>query len=295
MDNEKYNVIRNKKGFVVALDQSGGSSPKTLMAYGVSESQFPTEEKMFDLINQMRIRIIKSPNFSGEYIIGTILFEKTMEIKINDEYVADYLWKNKDIVSFLKIDKGLIEIENGVQLMKEITDLDGVLDKALKRGMFGTKMRSVIREDNEEGIKKLVEQQFKLAKKIIEKDLVPIVEPEVDINAANKERCEELLKIEINRQLQGFIGEIILKLTVPSIDNFYEEYTKHQSVIRVIALSGGYSRDVACAKLSKNRNIIASFSRAFTEGLKVSQSENDFDNYLKMTIESIYESSVKKI
>jgi fructose-bisphosphate aldolase class I len=293
MNSEKYEVVKNNSGFIAALDQSGGSTANALKLYGIDKDKYNTEEEMFNLVHSMRSRIIKSNSFSSEHIIGVILFKKTMDSMIDGEYTADYLWNHKKIVSFLKIDNGLDVLSNGVQLMKPMPELDDLLNLALKRNIFGTKMRSVIKEYNEEGIKLVVNQQFKIAKQIFAKGLVPIIEPEVDINAVNKEKCEELLKIEINKHLEKIDPnmKIMFKFTIPVNDNFYEEYTNHPNVVRVVALSGGYSRDIANEKLMRNRGVIASFSRALLEGLNVNQTEEEFDSYLLSSIKSIYEAS----
>lgn len=293
MNSEKYGIVKNNSGFIAALDQSGGSTANALKLYGIDKDKYNTEEEMFDLVHSMRSRIIKSNSFSNENILGVILFKKTMDSMIDDQYTADYLWNQKKIVSFLKIDNGLDVLSNGVQLMKPMPELNDLLNSALERNIFGTKMRSVIKEDNEEGIKLIVEQQFGIAKVISSKGLVPIIEPEVDINAVNKEKCEELLKIEINKHLENIDPnmKIMFKFTIPVKDNFYEDYTRHPNVVRVVALSGGYSRDVANEKLKKNRGVIASFSRALLEGLNVNQTEEEFDSYLLSSIKSIYEAS----
>lgn len=293
MNSEKYDIVKNNKGFIAALDQSGGSTAGALKLYGVDSDQYNTEEEMFNLVHKMRSRVIKSSSFSNEHILGVILFKKTMESMVDGQYTADYLWNEKKIVSFLKIDNGLDVLSNGVQLMKPMPELEDLLNLALKRNIFGTKMRSVIKEANEEGIKQVIEQQFVIAKKIASKGLVPIIEPEVDINAADKEKCEELLKIEINKHLENIDPsmKIMFKFTIPVKDNFYEEYTKHPNVVRVVALSGGYSRDLANEKLTKNRGVIASFSRALLEGLNVKQTDEEFDSYLLSSVKSIYEAS----
>ncbi len=293
MNSEKYDIVKNNRGFIAALDQSGGSTAGALKLYGVDSGQYNTEEEMFDLVHRMRSRVIKSSSFSNEHILGVILFKKTMESMVDGQYTADYLWNEKKIVSFLKIDNGLDVLSNGVQLMKPMPELEDLLNLALERNIFGTKMRSVIKEYNEEGIKSVVDQQFEIAKQIFAKELVPIIEPEVDINAADKEKCEELLKIEINKHLENIDPsmKIMFKFTIPVKDNFYEEYTKHPNVVRVVALSGGYSRDVANEKLAKNRGVIASFSRALLEGLNVKQTDEEFDSYLLSSVKSIYEAS----
>lgn len=293
MNSEKYDIVKNNRGFIAALDQSGGSTAGALKLYGVDSGQYNTEEEMFDLVHRMRSRVIKSSSFSNEHILGVILFKKTMESMVDGQYTADYLWNEKKIVSFLKIDNGLDVLSNGVQLMKPMPELEDLLNLALKRNIFGTKMRSVIKEYNEEGIKSVVDQQFEIAKQIFAKGLVPIIEPEVDINTVNKEKCEEFLKSEINKHLENIEPsmKIMFKFTIPVKDNFYEEYTKHPNVVRVVALSGGYSRDVANEKLAKNRGVIASFSRALLEGLNVKQTDEEFDSYLLSSVKSIYEAS----
>lgn len=295
MDLQKLNRIKNDKGFIAALDQSGGSTPKALRLYGVDESSYSTEEEMFDLIHQMRTRIIKSKAFTSKRILGAILFEMTMERKIDDKFTADFLWSEKNIVSFLKVDKGLAQEHLGVKLMKEIPNLEETVKKGLSYGVFGTKMRSVILEKNEEGIKKIVKQQFEFAKTILKGGLCPIVEPEVDINSSEKEKIEEILKreilIELDKLKEG--EEIMLKLTLPSVSNFYKELVEHKRVLRVVALSGGYTREKSNELLAQNNGVTASFSRALTEGLNVKQTNQQFDEMLDSSIESIYEASVK--
>ena len=293
MNSEKYAIVKNNKGFIAALDQSGGSTANALKLYGVDKDKYSTEEEMFDLVHSMRSRIIKSNAFSSKHILGVILFKKTMNSMIDGQYTADYLWNEKKIVSFLKIDSGLDALVNGVQLMKPMPELEELLNLALERNIFGTKMRSVIKEYNEEGIRLIVDQQFQIAKVISSKGLVPIIEPEVDINAVNKEKCEEFLKIEIEKHLKSINPsmKVMFKFTIPVKDNFYEEYTTHPNVVRVVALSGGYPRDIANEKLEKNSGVIASFSRALLEGLNVNQTEEEFDTYLLTSIKSIYEAS----
>lgn len=296
MNIDKLDIIKNKDGFIAALDQSGGSSAKTLKLYGIDKNRYETDSEMFDLIHTFRKRIITSKSFTNEQIIGVILFEETMNRKIENELTADYLWNKKHIVSFLKIDKGLEKISNGVQIMKSIPNLLETLKKAKENNIFGTKMRSVIYENNEEGIKTVVEQQFNLAKIIWENGLVPIIEPEVDINSLNKKECEKILKREINKHLNLLDNnmKVMFKFTLPTEDNFYKEYTNHHNVLKVVALSGGYSKIEACKKLAKNENIIASFSRALLEDLKENQSQKEFDRTLKDSIVMIYEASVNK-
>ncbi len=293
MNNEMYNIIKNNKGFIAALDQSGGSSGKTLELYGIGKDKYNTEEEMFDLIHEMRKRVFTSPVFTNEHIIGTILFEKTMLSKVGEEYTADYLWNNKRIVSFLKIDKGLSDLNNGVKLMKEIPNMVESLKRARDMHIFGTKMRSVIYEANYEGIKEVVDQQFEIAKIICENGLVPIIEPEVDINAPDKELCEKILKEEVIKHLNNWDSnnKIMFKFTIPSVPNFYLDLYNYDFVVRIVALSGGYTNDVACLLLAKNNRMIASFSRALLEGLKADQTQKEFDDKLKSSIDLIYKAS----
>ena len=293
MNTEMLDIVKSRKGFVAALDQSGGSSSKTLALYGIGEDKYNTEEEMFDLIHEMRKRVITSEAFSNKYILGTILFEKTMLSKINDKYTADYLWEDKKIVSFLKIDKGLKDEENGVKLMKDIPGLVDTLKLAKERNIFGTKMRSVIYEANREGIKEIVNQQFELAKIICENGLVPIIEPEVDINSKDKKLCEEMLKEEIIMHLLNWNEnyKIMFKFTIPSIPNFYFDLNNYDFVVRIVALSGGYTNEKACSLLALNNKMIASFSRALLEGLNVNQTQEEFDNVLSNSIKKIYEAS----
>ena len=293
MDFEKLEIMRNKKGFIAALDQSGGSSSKTLSLYGIKEDEYKTEEEMFELIHQMRKRVMKSTYFTSEKIIGVILFERTMNSKIDELYTSDYLW-NKGILSFLKIDKGLMPLEDGVMLMKDNKDLENILQSAKEHNIFGTKMRSVIKQANKIGIKKVVKQQFDIAKKILEYNLVPIIEPEVDINCVEKEECEKILKEEIKKEMENLNpnAKIMFKFTIPNIDNFYIDLMDDERVVRIVALSGGYSKDLACVKLKNNNKMIASFSRALLEGLNVNDTKEEFDNKLKNTIDEIYEASI---
>ena len=294
--NEKLEKMRNGKGFIAALDQSGGSTPKALKLYGVNEDQYSNEEEMFDLIHKMRTRIIKSPAFNEEKILGAILFEQTMDSKIDGKYTADFLWEEKRVLPFLKIDKGLNDLDaDGVQTMKPNPGLADLLKKANERHIFGTKMRSVIKKASPAGIARVVEQQFEVAAQIVAAGLVPIIEPEVDINNVDKVECEEILRDEIRKHLNALpeTSNVMLKLTLPTVENFYEEFTKHPRVVRVVALSGGYSREKANDILSKNKGIIASFSRALTEGLSAQQTDDEFNKTLAATIEGIYEASVK--
>lgn len=294
MNNEMYEIIKNKKGFIAALDQSGGSSSKTLKAYGIDESEYNTEEEMFDLIHEMRKRVFTSKAFTNEHIIGAILFEKTMLSKVNDEYTADYLWNEKRIVSFLKVDKGLVEQANGVKLMKEIPTLAEELREAREKNVFGTKMRSVIYEANEEGIRAVVKQQFEFAKQICDAGLVPIIEPEVDINAPEKEKCEEILKSEVKKQLDSWNEEdkIMFKFTIPTVANHYLDLYDYSCVVRIVALSGGYDVDKAVELLAQNNRMIASFSRALLQDLNVHQTQEEFDAKLNNVIVKIYNASI---
>ena len=294
--NEKLEKMRNGKGFIAALDQSGGSTPKALKLYGVNEDQYSNEAEMFDLIHKMRTRIIKSPAFNDTKILGAILFEQTMDSKIDGKYTADFLWEEKRILPFLKIDKGLNDLDaDGVQTMKPNPTLPELLKKANERNIFGTKMRSVIKKASPAGIARVVEQQFEVAAQIVAAGLVPIIEPEVDINNVDKVECEEILRDEIRKHLNALpeTSNVMLKLTLPTVENFYEEFTKHPRVVRVVALSGGYSREKANDILSKNKGVIASFSRALTEGLSAQQTDDEFNKTLETTVEGIYQASIK--
>lgn len=296
MNFNQLDIMTNKKGFVGALDQSGGSSGKTLALYGIGEDKYNSNDEMYDLIHQMRTRVIKSKSFSSNYLVGAILFEETMNRKIDGMYTADYLWEVKGIVPFLKIDKGLGELENGVKLMKPVPGLAELLDKANERHIFGTKMRSVIYEYNEEGIKAVAKQQFEFAQIIINKGLVPIIEPEVDINCPDKAKCEELLLAECIKNLAGLrrgSDKVMFKFTIPTVANLYKPLQDNPKTVRVVALSGGYPRELANELLSQNHGMIASFSRALLEGLNVNQSEADFDKTLAETVKAVYEASIK--
>lgn len=296
MKKEQLEQMRSSKGFVAALDQSGGSTPKALKLYGVNEDEYNGEEEMFNLIHQMRTRIIKSAAFNSEKIIGAILFEQTMDRKIDNKFTADYLWEEKHIVPFLKVDKGLEELDlDGVQLMKPISNLADLLRRANVRHIFGTKMRSVIKKASPEGIERVVAQQFEVAHQIIEAGLVPIIEPEVDINISDKSRAEAILADELRKHLDRLpeTHNVMLKVTLPTINNLYKEFTKHPRVVRVVALSGGYSREKANELLAQNKGVIASFSRALSEGLSAKQTDADFDATLAKSIQGIYEASVK--
>lgn len=286
--------MHSGKGFIAALDQSGGSTPKALAQYGVEESSYTNDEEMYTLVHEMRTRIIKSPAFKSEYILGAILFENTMDRKIDGQWTADYLWEKKNIVPFLKVDKGLADVANGVQLMKPISNLDELLTRAVEKNVFGTKMRSVIKEANSEGIREVVEQQFKVGLQIFQKGLVPIIEPEVDIYSADKEKSEEILKEEIKKQLNLLDTKVkvMLKLSIPTVNDFYKELMSDPHVVRVVALSGGYSEEEANAKLTQNHGLIASFSRALSEGLSAGQSDDEFNQKLDKTIKAIYTASI---
>ncbi|WP_369618649.1 fructose bisphosphate aldolase [Flavobacterium sp. CFS9] len=294
MNKEQLNRMQTGKGFIAALDQSGGSTPKALAQYGVQENSYTTEEEMYTLVHEMRTRIIKSPAFSSEYILGAILFENTMDRKIDGQWTADYLWEHKNIVPFLKVDKGLAELKNGVQLMKPISNLDELLTRAVKRNIFGTKMRSVIKEANATGIREAVEQQFAVGLQIFNKGLVPIIEPEVDIYSADKEKSEEILKAEIIKQLNLLDKDVkvMLKLSIPTVNDFYKELMSDPHLVRVVALSGGYAQEEANQKLALNHGLIASFSRALSEGLTFGQSDDEFSSKLRKSIEGIYEASI---
>lgn len=282
-----------KAGFIAALDQSGGSTPKALRLYGIEEDAYSNDEEMFGLIHEMRARIIKSPAFNGDKVMGAILFERTMDGEIDGVPTAEYLWKERSVVPFLKVDKGLADEENGVQVMKPMPDLDALLERAVAKGIFGTKMRSVINAANQEGIAAVVAQQFDVGRQILGHGLVPIIEPEVTISIADKAEAEDILLAEILKQLDalGHDKKVMLKLTLPETANLYKSLVDHPRVMRVVALSGGYSRDEANTRLASNTGMIASFSRALTEGLSAKQSDAEFDAALAASIDSIYEAS----
>ncbi len=284
--------IRNQPGFIAALDQSGGSTPKALKLYGVEENTYSGETQMMDLVHQMRSRIVTSPVFTGQRIAGAILFEATMDREFGGKPAADYLW-SKQVVPFLKIDKGLADETNGVQLMKPMPTLDDLLKKAKSKGIFGTKERSVINQNNPEGIKKVVTQQIEVAKQVLSHGLIPIVEPEVNIKCPDKKGSEEVLKKEIIAELDKLPAnqQVMLKLTIPEVDNLYADLVKHPRVLKVVALSGGYSREEANKRLARQNGMIASFSRALSEGLTAQQSDAEFNKSLDTAIESIYQAS----
>ena len=290
---EQLQKAKTDKGFIAALDQSGGSTPKALKLYGVEESEYKNDAEMFDLVHAMRTRIIKSPAFTGSRILGAILFEMTMNRTIDGKGTAEFLWQNKQILPFLKVDNGLADDSNGAQIMKPIPELGTRLESAKSHGVFGTKMRSVIKLGNKTGISDVVKQQFEIGKEILNAGLVPIIEPEVDIKSPEKSDAEILLKAEILDQLNSLAGEqnVMLKLTLPNETGFYAELVKHPRVVRVVALSGGYSREDANKKLAQNHGVIASFSRALTEGLSAQQSETQFNSALDAAIQAIYQAS----
>ncbi len=295
MNSAQYAQMKSGKGFIAALDQSGGSTPKALSLYGIEPNTYSGEAAMFDLVHQMRSRIIKSPSFTSERVIGVILFEMTMDRQIDGLGSAEYLWQKKNIVPFLKVDNGLADEKDGAQVMKPIPELDARLASAISHGVFGTKMRSVIKQANAAGVKAVVEQQFEIGKQICAKGLVPIIEPEVDINCPDKAAAEDLLLAELIKHLDKLSDDqnVMLKLTLPEKAGLYTPLTNHPRVVRVVALSGGYSRDHANEVLAKNPNVIASFSRALSEGLTAQQSDAQFDAMIDKTIQAIYDASIK--
>jgi len=296
MNQQMFDQVKAGKGFIAALDQSGGSTPKALKLYGVDESEYSGDEAMFDLIHKMRSRLIKSKVFTGDRIVGAILFEMTMERQIDGIGSAEFLWGKKKIVPFLKIDSGLAAEVNDVQIMKPIPELAGRIAAANKHGVFGTKMRSVINLANAKGIEAVVAQQFEIGKEIIAGGLIPIIEPEVNIKSAQKEQAEDILKTCLLNHLNKLsdVQTVMLKLTIPTKTNLYQELVAHPRVLKVVALSGGYSRDEANQLLSQNKGVIASFSRALTEGLYAKQNDDQFDALLDSTIQSIFDASVNK-
>jgi fructose-bisphosphate aldolase, class I len=293
MNAQQYEKVKSAKGFIAALDQSGGSTPKALSLYGIKPDAYSGDAQMFDLMHAMRTRIIVSPAFDGDRILGSILFEQTMDRDIESRGSADYLWSVKRVVPFLKVDKGLADEANGVQRMKAIPNLDLLLARAKDKGVFGTKMRSVVKHADAQGIEDVVAQQFTLGRQILAAGLMPIIEPEVDIHAMDKPGAERLLKTAILEHLAtlGPREQVMLKLTIPSVDNFYADLVKHPKVLRVVALSGGYSRAEANTLLARNHGVIASFSRALTEGLTAQQSDEAFNRTLDASIASIYQAS----
>ena len=296
LNNEQLQTIKTRPGFVAALDQSGGSTPAALAAYGIPQGSWSNDDQMFALVHQMRTRVMTSPVFTGDRIVGAILFEGTTDRNVNGKPSADYLWEVKHVVPFLKVDKGLAEENGGVQLMKPIPGLAALLNKAKANGIFGTKMRSLIHQANADGIREIVAQQFELASQIIAAGLVPIIEPEVSIKSPDKAQAEAVLKADLLDKLNKLAADelVLLKLTLPEKDDFYSELVAHSNVVRVLALSGGYSRDEANDRLRRNRGIIASFSRALLDGLSAEQSDSEFNVALDKAIQSIFEASMAK-
>jgi fructose-bisphosphate aldolase class I len=291
---DQMRKIKDQPGFVAALDQSGGSTPHALALYGIKDHSWSDDDEMFELVHEMRTRVITSPSFTGDRILAAILFEDTMDREIEGRPTADYLWNVKRIVPFLKVDKGLQAEKDGVQLLKPMPELEALLDKAKTKHIFGTKMRSVIRQANAGGIKTVVEQQFDVAERIIDAGLVPIVEPEVDIHCPEKAKAEELLKAAVAEKLDALAGgrQVMLKLTLPEQDDFYAEFVRHPRVVRVVALSGGYTQKEANARLRREHGVVASFSRALLEGLSVHQTDAEFNAVLDASVRSIYEASI---
>jgi len=291
---QQLQKIQSQTGFIAALDQSGGSTPKALGLYGIGEDAWSNDEQMFDAVHAMRTRIVTSPGFNGDRIMAAILFEMTMDREIAGMPTSHYLWKEKNVVPILKVDKGLADEENGVQLMKPMPDLDALLARTRDKDIFGTKMRSVIKLANADGVKALVDQQFDIGLQIIAAGLVPIIEPEVDIHSPEKASAEALLKPAMLERLNSLSADqkVMLKLTLPEQDNFYSDCVDHPNVLKVVALSGGYTREEANARLSRNNGVVASFSRALTEGLKAQQSDDEFNAMLDNSIESIYRASI---
>ncbi len=290
---DQLNKVRTADGFIAALDQSGGSTPKALRLYGIGEDAYSNDEEMFSVVHEMRTRIIKSPAFNGDRILGSILFENTLDREIDGKNSASFLWEEKNVVPFLKVDKGLAAEENGVQLMKPMPDLDALLEKAKAQPVFGTKMRSVIKSANPAGIEANVAQQFEIGRRIVAAGLTPIIEPEIDINAPDKAEAEALLREQLLANLDKLDPSelVMFKLTLPEEPNFYSACQKHPNMVRVVALSGGYSRDEANRRLAQNNGMIASFSRALTEGLSAQQSDEEFNAMLDASIQSIFDAS----
>lgn len=292
MNQEMLNKVKNAQGFIAALDQSGGSTPKALKLYGLDESSYSNEAEMYDRMHEMRTRIMTSPAFNGDRILAAILFEMTMDRQVEGQGSAEYLWNVKKVVPFVKVDKGLADEVDGAQVMKPMPDLDALLERAIKHGVFGTKMRSVIKVANPTGVDAVVKQQFEVGKQILSAGLVPIIEPEVDIKSPQKAETEALLKAAILKELESVPSAIMLKLSIPTEDNFYAELINHPKVLRVVALSGGYSRNEANERLSRQHNMTASFSRALTEGLTAQQSDAEFNKALDEAIASIFAASI---
>jgi fructose-bisphosphate aldolase class I len=291
VNEQQLEKVTSAPGFIAALDQSGGSTPKALKLYGIDESAYSNDEEMYTVMHEMRTRIVKSPSFNGDRILGAILFENTMDRSIEGQETAHYLWNVKNVVPFLKVDKGLADEANGAQIMKPMPDLDALCDRAVAKGVFGTKMRSVIKLADAAGVQAIVDQQFEVGRQILGHGLVPIIEPEVDIHSPSKAEAEDLLKAAILGQLDGLDAGVMLKLTLPETDDFYAELVKHPKIVRVVALSGGYTREEANARLARNHGVVASFSRALTEGLSAQQSDVEFDAALDASIGSIFAAS----
>ena len=293
MNQEQFEKVKSGRGFIAALDQSGGSTPKALKLYGVGEDAYSNDDEMFTVMHEMRSRIVTSPAFTGDRIVGAILFENTMDRQIDGRDSADYLWDVKGVVPFLKVDKGLADEADGVQLMKPIGGLDDLLQRAVKKNVFGTKMRSVIKTGKEAGVEAIAEQQFEIGRQIAKAGLVPILEPEIDIKSSNKAEAEKMLRGALLKRLEDLGSDeyVMFKLTLPEEDDFYSELVDHPNVVRVVALSGGYSREEANARLSRNKGVIASFSRALTEGLTAQQSDDEFNAALDAAIQAIYDAS----
>lgn len=293
MNEQQFQKIQSEAGFIAALDQSGGSTPKALLAYGVGEDEYSGDEAMYTKVHEMHTRIMTSPSFTGERVLGAILFENTMDRQVEGHDTGDYLWNQKGVIPFIKIDKGLADEANEAQVMKPMPDLDALLERSVSKNMFGTKMRSVIKMPNQAGVDAVVAQQFEVGRQIIGHGLVPIIEPEIDIHSPQKAEAEVLLRESLLEHANSLSSDqhIMLKLTLPEADNFYADLVAHPQVVRVVALSGGYSRDEANARLSRNNKIIASFSRALSEGLSAQQSNEEFDAMLDATIQSIRDAS----
>jgi fructose-bisphosphate aldolase, class I len=296
-DAKMMSQMTSKGGFIAALDQSGGSTPGALRLYGIADSSYSGDEEMYRLMHEMRVRIMSAPAFTGDKVVGAILFERTMDGDANGKPVPTFLWQDRGVLPFLKVDKGLAAEEDGVQVMKPMPDLDALLARAVKKGIFGTKMRSVIAKASRTGVDAVVKQQFEVGKQILAHGLIPIIEPEVSIKAPDKQEAEALLRDAITRELDALPDgtKVMLKLTIPTVPDFYQSLVNHKAVIRVVALSGGYTRADACEKLSHNHGMIASFSRALTEDLRVSMSDAEFDASLGKTIGEIYKASVEKV
>lgn len=293
MNEQQLQKMQTEAGFIAALDQSGGSTPKALLAYGVSEDEYSGEEAMYSKVHEMRTRIMTSPSFTGERVLGAILFENTMDRQVEGHDTGDYLWNEKGIIPFIKIDKGLADEENDAQVMKPMPELDALLERSVSKNMFGTKMRSVIKMPNQAGVDAVVAQQFEVGRQIISHGLVPIIEPEIDIHSPQKAEAEAMLRDSLIEHANALSSDqhIMLKLTLPEADNFYADLVAHPQIVRVVALSGGYSRDEANARLSRNNKMIASFSRALSEGLSAQQSNDEFDAMLDATVQSIRDAS----